>query len=173
LFLPLALALGYFSNIRLCKASVWARQANGSPFTQRFWDSDAEPAPITISGEETVRTGVHSKNMIVEIFSQADIHADVQGYIEGVKLPYGTWLKIELTGHSRQGVPIDTSYAVAYAEQVGRMIRQHKGGYTDLHLFISTLSPLAFLIGQRLQACGRIHLYWYTNPSYREAFVLQ
>lgn len=172
-FLPIALALGYYSNIRLCKASVWARQANGSPFTQRFWDSDAEPALITVSGEETVRTGGQSKNIIVEISSQADIHADIQGYVEDTKLAYGKWLKIGLTEHERRGIPMDASYAVAYAEQVGRMIRQHKGGYSDLHLFISTLSPLAFLIGQRLQACGRIHLYWYTNPSYREAFVIQ
>ena len=173
LFLPLALALGYFSNIRLCRASVWARRANGSPFTQQFWDSDAEPAPITISVEEIVRIGEQSKNMVVEISSQVDIHADVQGYVEEVELPYSKWLKIDLTEHTRQGISLDVSYAIAYAEQVGRIIRQHKGWNTDLHLFISTLSSLAFLIGQRLQACGRVHLYWYTNPSYQEAFVLQ
>jgi hypothetical protein len=173
LFLPLALALGYFSNIRLCKASVWARQANDSPFTQRFWDSDVEPASISVSGEEINRSGGQSKNMIVEISSQADIHADVQEYIERTKLLYGKWLKIDLMEHSRQGIPLDATYSVAYAEQVGRLIRQHKGGHTNIHLFISTLSPLAFLIGQRLQACGRVHLYWYTNPSYREAFILQ
>lgn len=173
LFLPLALALGYYSNIRLCKASVWTRQTNGSPFTQRFWDSDTDPAPITINGEVAVRTDNQSKNLIVEISTQADIHTDIQGYAKEANLLYGKWLKIDLTEHYRQGVPLDASHSVAYAEQVGRMIRQHKGGYTDLHLFINTLSPVAFLIGQRLQACGRVHLYWYTNPSYREAFVLQ
>lgn len=173
LLLPLAIALGFYSNIRLCKASVWARQSSASPFTQRFWDSDANPASITVDVQEITGTGGLSKNLLVEISSQADIHLDIQGYVEGANLPYRKWLKIDLIEHTRHGSPVDASCAIAYAEQVGRIIRQHKPGYTDIHLFISTPSPLAFLIGQRLQACGRIHLYWYMNPSYREAFVLK
>ena len=173
LLLPVALALGFYSNIRLCKASVWVRQANGSPFTARFWNSDAAPAPIIVQEQDIVQTVGQSKNLIVEISSQADIHLDVQAYVEEESFHYGKWLKIDLVEHSRQGIPLEASYATAYADQVGRIIRNQKGGYSDIHLFISTPSPLAFLIGQRLQACGRVHLYWYLSPSYREAFVLQ
>ena len=173
LFLPLALALGYHSNIRVAKASVWARNVGGSSFTQQLWNSDSVPAPITVISKEIERSPDQTSHMIIEISSQADIHSDIKGFVDDENLKYGKWLKIDLMEHSHHGVPIDASYAIAYADQVGRIIRQNKGGFTDLHLFISTLSPLAFLIGQRLQACGRVHLYWYVNPSYRKAFILQ
>lgn len=173
LFLPLALALGYHSNIRVVKASVWARNVGGSSFTQQFWNSDSMAAPITVISKEIEKSSDQTSHMIIEISSQADIHSDIKGFVDDENLKYGKWLKIDLMEHSHQGVPIDASYAIAYADQVGRIIRQNKGGFTDLHLFINTLSPLAFLIGQRLQACGRVHLYWYVNPSYRKAFILR
>lgn len=173
LFLPLALALGYHSNIRKLRASVWARSVGCSSFSQKFWDSDSTPAPINIHSEEIEKPAEQTSHMIIEISSQVDIHSEIKGFVEKENLKYGKWLKIDLMEHIRDGVQIDASYAIAYADQVGRIIRQNKGGITDLHLFISTLSPLAFLIGQRLQACGRVHLYWFMNPSYRKAFVLQ
>ena len=173
LLLPLAIALGYHSNIRKLKASVWARSVGSSSFSQHFWDSDSAPAPINVHLEEGEKPAEQTSHMIIEISSQVDIHSDIKGFVENDNLKYGKWLKIDLMEHIHDGVPIDASYAIAYADQVGRIIRQNKGGFTDLHLFISTLSPLAFLIGQRLQACGRVHLYWFMNPSYRKAFVLQ
>jgi hypothetical protein len=62
---------------------------------------------------------------------------------------------------------------VAYANQVGQTLRDvQQNGITDFHLFLCMPSALAILVGQRLQACGRIHLYWYSNPTYQYAFTL-
>jgi hypothetical protein len=43
---------------------------------------------------------------------------------------------------------------------------------TDIHVFARLPSALAVLIGQRFEACGRIHLYWFNNPTYQFAFTL-
>jgi hypothetical protein len=68
---------------------------------------------------------------------------------------------------------IEEPVAVAFASQVGQLARQlNSQGITDIHLFARIPSALAILIGQKLVACGRIHLYWFDNPSYRYAFTL-
>lgn len=173
LFLPLALALGYYSHIRIAKSSVWARDAGSSLFTQKLWDSDSQPASITVLPEEVEYLSAQTSQMIVEISLQYGIHSDVKRFVDDGALKYGKWIKISLLEHIHQEALLNASYAIAYANEIGRIVRQNKTGFTDIHLFINTPSPLAFLIGQRLQACGRIHLYWYTNPSYQKAFILQ
>ncbi|MEM7349019.1 MAG: SAVED domain-containing protein, partial [Chloroflexota bacterium] len=68
---------------------------------------------------------------------------------------------------------IDEGFAVAYANQVGQIIRTlNAQGFVDVHIFARIPASLAILIGQRLVACGRIHLYWFENPRYRFAFTL-
>ena len=63
---------------------------------------------------------------------------------------------------------IDEGHAVAFASQVGQLIRHlNERGVADIYLFARIPSALGVLIGQRLQACGRIHLHWFDNPSYR------
>jgi len=80
-------------------------------------------------------------------------------------------LTLEIDGHQPEN--IEESLAVAFANRIGQFARQLNGqGITDIHLFARVPSALAVLIGQRLYACGRIHLYWFDNPSYRFAFVL-
>ena len=63
--------------------------------------------------------------------------------------------------------------AVAYAEFVARKARDLNGcGVSNLHLFVRAPAALGLLIGHRLRNCGRLHLYWYDNPTYRYAFTL-
>lgn len=65
----------------------------------------AAPAPIIVQEQNIVQTFGQSKNLIVEISSQANIHLDVQAYVEEESFHYGKWLKIDLVEHSRQGIP--------------------------------------------------------------------
>ena len=83
------------------------------------------------------------------------------------------WVRLGLSEHGDSMIDIDESHAVAYANQVGQLLRfLNEQGVTDIHLFVRVPSALAVLIGQRLHACGRVHLYWFDNPTYRFAFTL-
>ena len=72
-------------------------------------------------------------------------------------------------------VKIDEGIAVAYADHVGQLIRRIRSEYgiSDFHIFTMLPSSLGILVGRNLQACGRLHFYWYDNPTYKFAFTLK
>jgi len=171
--LPAAFALGFFFNLRIARVGVWARKAGGHDFKQQFWLSDGNPADSVFEPEWIKRPDGRIQSAIVELTSYTAIHKAIELFLTKSGQPFGAWLRMCLAKDGKPIANVEESYAVAYSNQVGQTIRRlNEQGITDIHLFARIPSPLAVLIGQRLQACGRIHLYWFDNSSYRYAFTL-
>lgn len=172
--LPAAFALGFFFNLRVARVGVWARKTGSSDFKRQFWLSDNDAADISYTpGWIRPLTG-NCRSAVIELTTQVSIHKTVDPFVKKSGLTAEAWVELSLDEGRRTIVTIDESYAVAYASQVGMLVRRlNEQGVTDTHLFARVPSALAVLIGQRLQACGRIHLYWFDNPTYQFAFTLR
>ena len=171
--IPAAIALGFYFNLRMAKVGVWARATAVSDFKRQFWLSDAAAAPIDLQPDWILQENTHNHSAILELSTYVSIHDSVQAYTISTGLRAEKWarLTLETDGHTLES--IEESSAVAFANHVGQLVRQMNGqGVTDIHLFARIPSALAVLIGQRLYACGRIHLYWFEDPSYRYAIML-
>lgn len=171
--LPAAFALGFFFNMRIARVGVWARKTEVSDFKQQFWLSDGDPADMTFVPEWIKHPDDSNQTAVVELTSYVSIHKPVEAFAKEIGLVPDVWLQMRVRKEGTTIANIEESFAAAYANQVGQAIRHlNEQGITDIHLFARIPSPLAILIGQRLQACGRIHLYWFDNPTYRFAFSL-
>ena len=172
--LPAAFALGFFFNLRVARIGVWARKRDTSDFKQQFWLSDGDSVEEIFEPEYLQLPSGLGQTAIVELTSYVAIHKAVEVFVKKTNLVPDTWLQMRLSSKGKPIENINESYATAYANQVGQIIRQlNEQGVTDVHLFARIPSPLAILIGQRLHACGRIYLYWFNNPTYQFAFVLK
>jgi hypothetical protein len=172
--LPAAFALGYSLNLRIARVGVWARRTAVSDFKRQFWLSDGDAADIVVTPIwiKQPKDGNHSA--VVELTTYVSIHMAVESFAEESGLAPDAWLQVGLVCDGQAVASIDESLAVGYANQVGGIVRHLNAyGITDIHLFARIPSALAVLVGQRLQACGRIHLYWFDNPTYRFAFTLR
>lgn len=171
---PAALAVGFYFNIRVARLGVWARKAGSSDFKQQFWLSDGTAASVIFEPQWVKSPVNRCRSAVVELTSQVPISDAVEEYCDESSLAADSWLQMRLEDRGQPIANITESYAVAYANQVGQVLRKlNAKGVTEIHLFARIPSPLAVLIGQRLQACGHIHCYWFDNPTYRFAFVLQ
>lgn len=172
--LPAVFSVGYTFNIRLARLGVWARETGVSNFLQQYWRSDAPASDILLSQNWIQAPSPTTRSVIVELANGRNIHASVESYASQVNLSADAWLQI---GHEKTDPRlqrIDEDCAVGFANRVGQILRDaQQNGITDFHLFLCIPSALAILVGQRLQACGRIHLYWYNNPTYQYAFTLR
>lgn len=172
--LPAAFAVGYTFNIRLARVGVWARETGVNDFRQQYWRSDASAGDIQLSQNWIQPPASNAQSVIVELANGRNIHASVVSFTSQTQLTTDSWLQI---GHEKTDprfLEIDEDCAVAYADRIGQILRDvRQNGITDFHLFLCMPSALAILVGQRLQACGRIHLYWYSNPTYQYAFTLR
>jgi len=171
--LPAALAWGFALNLRVARLGVWARRLGESDFKRQLWLSDGAPKniPVPINWIAPVTEG--RKFAIVELATGFDIHPAVEEFIHLNNIQFDAWLQIGRSKTPDQYQNIDEGRALAYANVVGREMREIvQSGITDLHLFLHMPAALAVLIGQRFHACGRIHLYWFENPSYRYALTL-
>lgn len=171
--IPAAIALGFYFNLRVAKVGVWARATSVSDFKRQFWLSDAPAASIDLQPEWIHQEDGDDHAAILELSTYVSIHDAVQAYTISAGLQVKKWARLTLEIDGNSPGNIEESLAVAFANRVGQFARQLNGqGITDIHLFARIPSALAVLIGQRLYACGRIHLYWFDNPSYRYAFML-
>lgn len=171
--IPAAIALGFYFNLRVATVGVWARTTASSDFKKQFWLSDAHTENITFQPEWFPLTNEDGHHAILEISSYVSIHQSVWTFVNSQNLKINKWGSITLNVGGASPESIDESVAVAFANSIGQIARQLNGqGITDIHLFARIPSALAVLVGQRLYACGRIHLYWFDNPSYRSAFQL-
>lgn len=170
LHLPAAFAVGFYFNLRVARVGVWARKRGVSDFKRQFWLSD-NPISDTQYPENWVKPPAGKcQSAIVELATR-DIHENVQSFASEINLTPDAWLQIRI---DNQDSNIEEGHALAFAEQVARSVRHlNTRGVSDIHLFMQMPSALAVLIGQRLLACGRIHLYWFDNPTYRFAFTLR
>jgi hypothetical protein len=110
---------------------------------------------------------------ILELTTYVSIHDSVHAFVKSLGLDVDKWVSMSLEVNGKSPESITERQAVAFANQVAQLIRQMNGqGIENVHLFGRIPSALGVLIGQRLQACGRIHLYWFDNPTYRFAFTL-
>lgn len=172
--LPAAFAWGFIFNIRISRLAVWARETGLSDFRQQYWASDTPAGLLNLSKEWIMPVKSGACSMVVELTNGRDIHASVDAYCKQAGFEPDAWLQIGRENTDDRLSKMDQDCAVAYANQTGQIIRSvRQSGVTDFHLFLTMPSSLAILVGQRLHACGRIHLYWYTNPSYQYAFALQ
>lgn len=172
--LPAALAWGYAFNLRVARIGVWARDVGQSDFKQQFWLSDGEPTSIMIPRNWITAPGSNPRRAIVEMTTGPDIHTSVIGFLTDHPIDYDTWLQIGIGLDANRTQNIDEGLAVAYSNEVGKIFRNlNQKGISEIHLFIRMPSALSVLVGQRLQACGRIHLYWFDNPTYKYAFTLR
>lgn len=172
--IPAALALGFYLNIRNAQVGVWARNANSSEFKQQFWFSDSPPAQIDFQAQWIQDPLSHHRAAIVELSTYVPIHSQVKSFCaENLETDNCAWVSMSLEIDGKSPENIEDDQAIAFAKQVGQLLRYlNSKGITDIHLFCRIPSALAILIGQRLQACGNIHLYWFTNPTYRLGFTL-
>ncbi|MBE7550352.1 MAG: SAVED domain-containing protein [Anaerolineales bacterium] len=171
--LPAAFAIGFTFNVRVARVGVWARKTEVSDFKHQFWLSDGNSADVKFIPEWLKQSSDDSQSAIVELTSYLTTHKAVESFIKESEIVPGAILQVKLEKDGNPMANIDESFAVAYANQVGQIIRHlNEQGITDIHLFARIPAPLAVLIGQRLFACGRIHLYWFDNPVYRFAFTL-
>jgi hypothetical protein len=171
--IPAAIALGYYFNLRTAKVGVWARTMAASDFKQQFWLSDAPEVSISSQTDWIKQENSRNHSAILELSTYVFIHDAVRAFAveSGLKAEKWARLTLKVTDHTLPS--IGEGSAIAFANRVGQLVRQLNGqGITDIHLFARVPSALAVLIGQRLYACGRIHLYWFENPSYRYAFML-
>lgn len=172
--LPAAFAWGYTFNIRVARLGIWARERGVSDFRQQYWRSDAETGSITLSEKWILPVKINTRSIIIELSNGHDIHAAVETYMNTTNIQPESWVQIGHIKTDGRLSNIDEGCAVAYANRVGEIFRDiRQKGITDFHLFLAMPSSLAILIGQRLQACGRIHLYWFDNPTYQYAFTLK
>lgn len=170
--LPAAFALGYYLNLRVARVGVWARRSAVSDFKRQLWMSDGKPASSTCRLDWTKQAENGGHTAIVELTTQVSVHKAVELFVRESGLTADAWLGISLS--TQDSTDVDESLAVFYANKVGEHIRSlNAQGITDIYLFARMPSALAVLVGQRLQACGRIHLNWFDNPTYRFAFTLE
>lgn len=171
---PASLAVGYALNLHVALLGVWGRIV-GRREVKHLWLADADPANISLhktwheAGADTARVAV------VELYSGFSIHNFVSSFVEESGLSPDTWVEVCLQGDEDNSGNIDEARAVACADQMATLLRQlTERGVTDFHLFLRIPSALAVLIGQKLHACGRLHLYWFdrSNSSYKRAFTL-
>ena len=171
--LPVAFAWGFVFNIRFSRIAVWARETGKSELEQQRWVSDSPSSPLELAQEWLMPLSSESRSVLIELSNGRDIHNSVAVFADQIGLGIDSWMQIGHKSTDPRLINIDQGCAVAFAEQVGQIIRHiRQSGVTDIHLFLAMPSSLAVLLGQRLQACGRIHLYWYTNPTYQYAFTL-
>lgn len=171
--LPAAFALGFIFNVRVARVGVWARQTGVSDFKQQFWLSDGNGATINDEPFWVQRPQHGSRTAVVELTSYVAIHHAVKAFVDKMGITIDAWVQVPLTFDGKPKENLEESHAIAYAKQVAQLIRTlNEQGITDIHLFARIPAALAVLIGQRLLACGRIHLYWFDNPTYRFAFML-
>ena len=171
--IPAALAIGFHFNIREARVGVWARKSGGSDFKEQFWLSDAHPAIIDNRPKWYKDNVGGTRSAILELTTYVSIHDSVHAFVKSLGLDVDKWVSMSLEVNGKSPESITERQAVAFANQVAQLIRQMNGqGIENVHLFGRIPSALGVLIGQRLQACGRIHLYWFDNPTYRFAFTL-
>lgn len=171
--IPAAIAMGYYFNIRIARVGVWARAMASSDFRSQFWLSDGTGAEIKWEPVWLPEVDKNHHSAILELTTYVPIQESIQNYISSTGLLVDKWVRLSLENEQHQSPNIEQSTAVAFASQVGQLARQlNSQGITDIHLFARIPSALAILIGQRLIACGRIHLYWFDNPGYRYGFTL-
>lgn len=171
--IPASIALGFYFNLRVATIGVWARTTSSSDFKKQFWLSGVNVDGITFQPEWLQCENEAGHHAVLEISSYLSIHQSVQSFINSQHLFISKWGRIDLSIGGETPGSIDERVAISFANSVGQTTRQlNRQGITDIHLFARVPSALAVLIGQRLYACGRIHLYWFHNPSYRYAFQL-
>ena len=173
LYLPLAVAVGFHLNVRLANLGVWTRKREASDFSRQFWFSGGAPADVTFTATSFIESTDNSSTVVLELSTMGSIHHDVRPFIDRTLTP-DAWLELQMRSALEDTKDINEPHAVAFAEQVGQLVRELRSrGMQDLHLFLKMPSALGVLIGQRLQACGRVHMYWFDNPSYQYAFTLR
>lgn len=171
--IPAAVALGFYFNLRVATVGVWARTIASSDFKKQFWLSSARGENMIFEPEWLPQDNSDGNHAVLEISSYVSIHQSVQEFVDSQNLKINKWGRINLKLKGKTQESIEEGVAVAFANNIGQTVRQlNSRGITDIHLFARIPSALAVLIGQRLYACGRIHLYWFDNPSYRYAFHL-
>lgn len=169
--IPASIALGFRLNLRMTIVGVWARQM-GKSDVKHLWLSDSNPDGVEIGEIWYKNEAISTRRAILELTSGFSIHAPVASFIEQQKLTADIWLQLHLPT-SKEG--IEEAQAVAYTNSIGTFIRGlTERGITDFHLFLRLPTALGILLGQKLHACGRIHLYWFDNKnySYKPAFML-
>ena len=145
-----------------------------SDFRQKIWLSDIDSHDDLFETHWIVNPKPGDSSVIVGASIGFDIELAIRSYLEK-KGNVGTpWVQLKMNNAEQAKTSLDQETSVAFANHVAKVVREcNQRGINEIHLFLRTPSALAVLIGQRLHACGRIHLYWFDNPAYKFAFTLQ
>nr|CBX31254.1 hypothetical protein N47_E47660 [uncultured Desulfobacterium sp.] len=114
---------------------------------------------------------------IAVIISITQEVGNVTGRLSGVDIGFRAFLNCSPTGGK---IPYNIPHgqiAAAMAGEIRKAILDAKSKYdvTDIHIFSAIPLGLAYLIGWRLNACGRIHLYDYdrSKGTYSPSWILE
>lgn len=169
--LPAAVAVGYHLNLGIATLVAQGREAGASKRAHQFWYSDAEARHAQPRYFEKQLTDRKPMSAILELTTFTRIEADIDRFTHAYPIQADLWGVIERSENATGNMA--EAEAVAYAEFVAQTARGLNGrGVSDLHLFVRAPAALGLFIGHRLRNCGRLHLYWYDNPTYRYAFSL-
>ena len=170
--LPAAFSLGFHFNTRNSNMAVWNRARGQANFKKSYWLSTGERVEMDFPVEEMAGNN-EGRSATLELSLRNSIHADVEAFLSDSQITVSRFIscRVFLTEDGE----IDGALARSFADFVGSLVRKMKGKYgiSDFHVFLNMPSALGILLGRNFQSCGRLHLYWYDNPTYRYAFTLK
>lgn len=140
------------------------------------WSTLAEETQDSYLYCKDISGDLGSKNLAVIVSITQEV-GNVTGKLSGMDIGFRAFLNCSpISGDIPYHIP-DGSVASVMAGEIRKAILDVKRKYeiTDIHIFSAIPLALAYLIGWRLNACGRIHLYDYdrSNGTYTPSWILE
>jgi hypothetical protein len=142
----------------------------------QVWSTDAPRSPIT--EPRVQRTPLdQGTDLAVAVGVALDPTADVTAYVRGAGLPVDQLLTIIPADGADDQAVAGPGQAVAYAQQIRRLVRDELGRRPDaqhIHLFLAGPGGLALLLGHRWNRTRRTTVYEHLGAGrgYTPAFTV-
>ena len=142
----------------------------------QIWSTSAdETNPFYLSCKD-IPGDISSKDLALTVSITQNID-NVMGKLQGIDINFRAFLNCSPINEKPAYKIPDGIEAAAMAGEIRKAILDAKRKYsvTDIHIFAAIPLALAYLIGWRLNACGRIHLYDYdrSNGTYAPSWILE
>ena len=140
----------------------------------QIWFSATEPDPDFQIQSDIQAGNKKIGDIIIVCNVTGKASADVVSYAQKINLSFCSLISIcPALGPSDNAIR-GVAQAATYARQTRLIIRQAITTYQPelIHLFYFGPQSLAVLLGQKINACGKIQLYEYQNPGYIRSCIL-
>ena len=142
----------------------------------QIWSTSVDEPPDSCLNCKDIPGKLGNKNLAVTVSITQDVD-NITGRLSGIDISFRAFLNCSpISGKPPYKIP-DGIEAAVMAGEIRNAILDAKRKYsvTDIHIFAAIPLALAYLIGWRLNACGRIHLYDYdrSNGTYAPSWILE